>query len=69
MKQETLHTTTQVEKLLNDEFIKFEKKWHGVMNQSDLQTLAKYIEQVKEALNKPQVNYASNSNSGYHHNG
>lgn len=58
MKQENIHTTTEVEKLLNDEFLKFEKKWHGVMNQSDLQTLAKYIEQVKETLNKPQVNLA-----------
>lgn len=35
------------------------------MNQSDLQTLAKYIEQVKETLNKTNVNHASNSNSGY----
>lgn len=58
MKQETLHTTTDVEKLLNDEFIKFTKQWHGVMKQSDLQTLAKYIEQVKETINKPQVNLA-----------
>lgn len=58
MKQETLHTTTQVEKLLNDEFLKFSKTWHGVMNQSDLQTLAKYIGQVKETLNKTQVNLA-----------
>lgn len=25
MKQENIHTTTEVEKLLNDEFLKFEK--------------------------------------------
>jgi hypothetical protein len=58
MKQETLHTTIQVEKILNDEKIKFIKKFKGLEKSSDIYTLSKYIEQVKENLNKPQVNLA-----------
>jgi hypothetical protein len=56
MKQEQIYTTTQIEQLLNDEFKKFEKQWHGVMQMSDLQTLAKFIEQVKEKVNQTVVN-------------
>lgn len=56
MKQEQIFTTTQVEELLNAEFTKFEKKWHGVMQMSDLQTLAKFIEQVREKVNEPVSN-------------
>lgn len=55
MKQENIYTSTQVEEILKDEFKKFEKK-HGVTNGSD--ELAQYIEQVKETINKPQVNLA-----------
>lgn len=51
-----LYTTTQVEQLLNDEFNKFTKQWHGVMQMSDLQTLAKFIRQVKEKVNQPVAN-------------
>lgn len=56
MKQEQIFTTAQIEELLNTEFKKFNDKWHGVMDGSDLQTLAKYIQQIKDEINKPVTN-------------
>jgi len=58
MKQENIYTTSQIEELLKDEFLKFEKRWHGVMNGSDLVTLAKFIDQVKEKVNEQPINLA-----------
>ena len=58
MQQQRMYLTTDVEKLLQDEFMKFTKKWHGVMKGSDLQTLAQFIGQVKEEINKPVTNLA-----------
>jgi phosphoenolpyruvate carboxylase len=55
-KQEEFFTTSQVEEILQNEFTKFHKEWHGVMNGSDLQTLAKFIQQVKEKINEPVTN-------------
>lgn len=34
---------------LHSEFKKFDKKWHGTLTMSDLQTLAKFIEQLEES--------------------
>ncbi len=56
MKQEKIFTTTQVESLLEAEFKKFHKQWHGVANLAELQTLAKFIEQVKDEINKVGTN-------------
>lgn len=58
MENTNIYTAKQVDEILKDEFIKFEKKHHVVINGSDIATLAKFIEQVKETLNKPQVNLA-----------
>jgi hypothetical protein len=58
MKQQNIYTTSQVEKILDDEFKKFEAQYRSVMNGSDYQTLAQYIMQVKEEINKLQLNEA-----------
>ncbi len=50
LKEKTSLTKDEIKILLNDEFIIFEKKWHGVMNGSDLQTLAQFIMQINEKL-------------------
>lgn len=42
---------SQLELLLNQEFNAFTKQWHGVLNQGELQTLAKFIQQVVEKEN------------------
>lgn len=56
MPQEKIFTSNQIDILLNAEFIKFEKKWHGVTNMGDLQTLAKFIAQVMVTINEPVTN-------------
>ena len=58
MKQENVYTSTQVEEILQSSLKEFHKKWHGVINGSDLATLAKFIEQVKEKINEQQTNPA-----------
>lgn len=53
-----LYSETDINDLLREEFVKFERKWHGVLYVSDLQSIAKFIQQVKDELNKPVVNPA-----------
>lgn len=56
MKQEQIFTASQVEKLLDEQFKEFHKQWRTVINGSDLQTLGKFVMQVKEEINKPVAN-------------
>lgn len=58
MKQEQILSTSDIEKLLDKEFFKFINKWHGVVNGPEMQTLSKFIGEVKEELNKPITNPA-----------
>jgi len=58
MKQEQIFTTSTVEKLLDDSFNEFVIKWRKVMTGNEIQTLAKYIQETKEKINKPVTNNA-----------
>lgn len=66
MKQENVYTATQVEELLDSEFVKFEKQWHGLLKTGDLQTLAKFIEQVKAEASKPRMVLCSTTKNKTH---
>jgi hypothetical protein len=56
MKQEQIFTTTQLEKLLDEQFNEFTNKWRRVMKGSEIQTLAKFIQETKEKINETVTN-------------
>lgn len=45
------YTIKEIESLLENNFNKFCKKWRAILNGSEIQTLAKFISEVKEEIN------------------